>query len=185
MKESLLMLFNYVKNPKEVGAIAVSSKYLAHEIIKNIDFKHSKQILELGPGLGIFTKAILHEASPDAQIICFEVNKRFCTYLNKNLADRRLIVVHGSAENIRKKLRQFHVQKADCIVSGLPFRNFSEKKQKKVLMEIKNALRQRGRFILFQYTNNLKEMLDVYFNNVQKIVVPLKIPPCFVYVCKN
>ena len=185
MKESLLMLKSFLKNPKEVGAVAISSKYLTNEIIKNIDFKDSRNFIELGPGLGIFTKAILKKASFNSKVICFEINKEFCIYINKNYPDKRLIVINTSANNLRRRLHKLNIGKADCIVSGLPFKNFSKAKKRKILAEVKNSLNKYGRFILFQYTNSLNKMLASYFNKVNMSLVALNIPPCFVYTCEN
>ena len=163
----------------------MSSRYLTNEIIKNIDFKNSKNIIELGPGLGTFTKVILKKANPDAKIICFEVNNKFCNYIKKNCADDRLIVINAGADSIRKELKKISIKKVDCIISGLPLKNFPERKRKKIIAEVKNTLNENGRFIIFQYTNSLSAVLDLYFDKVKKSFVPLNIPPSFVYRCEN
>ena len=185
MKDSFLMLLNFLENPKEIGAVVPSSKYLTKEIIKNIDFKNSKNIVELGPGLGTFTKVILKKADPTSKVICFEVNRKFCSYIAKNFADTKLILVNAGAEDIGKNLRNLNIKNADCIVSGLPFRNFSNIKKKKILMEVKNTLNPQGKFILFQYTNSLGKILQSYFSKVNRLFVPINMPPAFVYVCEN
>ena len=185
MKDALLLLSNFIKNPKEIGAVAPSSKYLTKEITRRIDFKNSRNIVELGPGLGTFTKAILTKANPNAKVICFEVNKKFCGYIAKNFADERLIVINVSADRIGKNLENFGMKKADCIVSGLPFKNFLETKKRKILWEVKNSLSDKGRFVLFQYTNGLHRLLESYFSKVSRKFVPLNIPPTFVYVCEK
>lgn len=185
MKDSLMMLANFLKNPKQTGSIAQSSKFLTREIVKNVDFKSSKCIVELGPGIGTFTKAILEKSNPDAKIICFELNKTFCSYLNKNFDDKRLIVVNAGADKIKDNLKKFNIEEVDCIISGLPFRNFPDKDKKKILKEIKDALSYKGRFILFQYTNNLSKMLKSHFKKVSRRFVPLNIPPAFVYACEK
>ena len=71
MNDSLLLLSSFIKKPKETGAVAPSSKSLTKEIIKNIDFKSSRNIVELGPGLGTFTKAILKRANLTTKLFCF------------------------------------------------------------------------------------------------------------------
>ena len=185
MKEALAMLMNFLKNPKEVGSITPSSKYLTNEIINNIDFKNSRNFVELGPGLGTFTKDILKKASKDSKIICFEVNKEFCDHLNKNYADRRLIIINAGAENMRENLDKMGMGNADFIVSGLPFRNFSSAKKKKILSQVKSCMDKRARFILFQYTGSLEKMLGSYFGSIKKTSVTLNIPPCFVYTCRK
>ena len=176
---------NFLKNPKEIGSITPSSKYLTNEIIRNIDFKNSKNFVELGPGLGTFTKEILKKASPDSNIMCFEVNREFCAHLNKTYADRRLTIINAGAEKMRENIDKIGMKNADCIVSGLPFRNFSLAKKKKILSEVKNCMDKGERFILFQYTNSLEKMLGSYFSSVNRASVTLNIPPCFVYVCRK
>ena len=50
-----MFLLEYIKNPRKVGAIMPSSKYLAHEMISSIDFENIDCIVEYGPGTGVFT----------------------------------------------------------------------------------------------------------------------------------
>lgn len=183
MGDKLLFLSAFMKYPKEIGSVAPSSKFLTKEIIKNIDFKMSRDIIELGPGSGAFTKVILKKAKPNARLFCFEINKNFCSYLNKNLIDKRLVIINAGAEKISENLKKLDFQYADCIVSGLPFLNFSKHKIKKILEEVKISLNKKGKFILFQYTNGLSKTLETYFSKVERKFVTLNAPPCFVYVC--
>lgn len=185
MKDHLLLLSNFIKKPKETGAVAPSSKFLTREIIKSIDLKSSMNIVELGPGLGTFTRAILKKANPNSGLFCLEVNKKFCAHINKNISDKRLVVVNASAEKISSNLKKFGIKNADCIVSGLPFFNFSDKKKQAILHEIKSSLSDNGKFILFQYTNGLSRLLESYFSSIERKFIPLNIPPCFVYTCEK
>ncbi|MBI1935562.1 methyltransferase [Candidatus Woesearchaeota archaeon] len=183
MKDSLIMLSKFIKKPREVGALAPSSKYLTREILKWIDFKNSKTIVELGPGLGTFTKPILKKARPDTKLVCFEVNKEFCHHISNTINDKRLVIVNAGAEEICSNLKKLSIGDADCIISGLPFRAFTEPTRRKILQEARNVLGKQGRFILFQYTNGIGDLLDSYFDSVGRTFVPLNVPPSFVYVC--
>ncbi len=185
MNDSLLLLSNFIKNPKEVGAVATSSKFLTREIIRNVNFEKSRNIVELGPGLGTFTKAILKKARPNAKLFCFEVNEKFCQFIKKNIVDDRLDVINCGAEEIRAILKKFNIKKADCIISGLPFRNFSDARKRQILKEVKNSLSEEGKFILFQYTNGLNKILKSNFSNVKSRFVALNVPPSFVYICEK
>lgn len=185
MHNQLLLFSNFIKHPKEVGALTPSSKFLTKEIVKNIKFKNSKCIVELGPGLGTFTKVILKKLGHDSKLLCFEVNAEFCSYIKENIIDKRLVIINSGAENMCHNLRKFNVKKADFIVSGLPFLNFSDAQKKKILREIKNSINNDGKFILFQYTNGLSSLLEYYFSKVKRKFVPLNVPPSFVYVCEK
>lgn len=184
MKDSLLLLSNFIKNPKQIGAVAPSSRFLTREIVGSIG-KNSKNIVELGPGVGTFTKAILKKARLDAKLLCFEVNRNFCSHLKQSIVDERFEVINAGAEKIKENLKKFGIEKADCIVSGLPFRNFSEAKKSRILDEVETSLSGNGRFVLFQYTNGLNKMLDVRFANVKRKFISLNVPPAFVYVCEK
>jgi len=183
MKNTLLLFKHFLKNPKEVGAIVPSSSFLTEEIIKNIDFKNTKTIIELGPGLGVFTKAILKNARKDAHVYCIEVNKTFCVALKKEVIDERLNVINRRAENLSIILQEHKIKKVQCIVSGIPFLNLSTRQRKTILNQVKNSIDKQGIFILFQYTRDLAELLSYYFKNVERTIVPLNIPPAFVYFC--
>lgn len=185
MNKSVLFLANFIRNPREVGAVAQSSKFLTREIIRNIEPEKPQNIVELGAGLGAFTEAILRKAGPGSKVFCFEINKRFCRHISENLADERLMVINAGAEKLNWKLRRLNAGKADCIISGLPFLNFSESKKRKILMEVQNSLSDKGIFVLFQYTNGLGRLLHSNFNKVKRKIVPLNIPPAFVYVCEK
>ncbi len=185
MNKSMLFLANFIKNPREVGAIAQSSKFLTKEIVRDIGPENPQNIVELGAGLGAFTKAILKKASPGSKVFCFEINKRFCRHISESLIDERLTVINEGAEKLGAKLKRLNAGKADCIISGLPFFNFSESKKRKILMQVRNSLSDKGIFVLFQYTNGLGKLLHSRFNKVKRKVVPLNIPPAFVYICEK
>ena len=185
MKDSILLFSNFIRNPREVGALLPSSKFLAREIARNINFKRSKRIVELGPGSGTFTKLIVRKAASDAWVVCIETNKRFCSYLAKNIPDARLKIINSGAQNIRRNLKKLNIRAADCIISGLPFSNFSLVKKKRILHEVHCALAKNGRFVLFQYTNGLNKLLKKYFTEINKTFIPWNMPPSFVYVCEK
>ena len=183
--EKMLFFTSFLKYPKETGSAIPSSKFLTREIIKNIDFKNSYCIVELGPGLGTFTKPILRRSKLEAKLICFEINKKFCNYLDAKINDNRLVLINEGAENIKRNLGRLGIKTADCIVSGLPFRNFTDAKKRRILMEVSKSLKKGGRFVLFQYTNGLADMLGSYFQKVERKFVPLNMPPSFVYICEK
>lgn len=69
-----------VNSMKHVGAIAPSSKYLANNIIKHIDFKENQVILEFGCGNGAITKQILKKMPSSSRLISLEINDPFLKY---------------------------------------------------------------------------------------------------------
>ncbi len=185
MKNKLLFLSNFIRNPVQTGAIAPSSRFLTREMMRNIDFETSSCIVELGPGLGTFTKEIVSRAKEGTRLFCFEVNEKFLDHLSRNFSDERLVFVNESAEKLGVSLKKLNVKEVECIVSGLPFGNFPDAKKRKILQEVRDSLGEGGKFVLFQYTNGLGKLLESYFSRVTRKFVPLNLPPSFVYVCEK
>ena len=186
MDDKLLFFSAFLRYPKEIGSIMPSQKFLTDEILKNIDFKNARCIAEYGPGTGCVTNQILKKARKDAKILCFEINKKFCSYLRRNIKDKRLVIINDSAENINKYIKKFNIQKIDCVISGLPFSTLPESKKYVIINETKKTLKNNGRFVVFQFfLNNFKKHLSKYFSNISIKFVPLNIPPCFVYTCEK
>lgn len=185
MDQRLLFLSSFIRYPKEIGSVMPSSKFLVNELMKNIDFDNAKCIVEYGPGTGSITSEILKKSRKDAKILCFEINRKFCNYLRKNIGDKRLTVINDSAENIKKYLKKFGISKVDCIVSGLPFSTLSDNKKSRIINETKGTLKSSGKFVVYQFLNSFKRHLNNYFSKISTKFVALNIPPCFVYICEK
>lgn len=59
--KGLLFLFQYIVNPRTVGAILPSSRFLGDKMVKRINFAKAKYIIEYGPGTGVFTEELLEK----------------------------------------------------------------------------------------------------------------------------
>ncbi len=185
MDEKLLFFSSFLKYPKEIGSIIPSSKFLKGEIMKNIDFKEAKYIVEYGAGTGGITIEILKNARKDAKVLCFEINKKFCSYLKKTISDERLIVINDSAESIKEYLKAHNIPKIDYAISGLPFSTLENKKKYIIIEKTKDTLDKNGKFVVYQFLNNFKKYVGKYFSRVSMRFVPLNLPPCFVYICEK
>ena len=185
MNGKLLFFSAFLKYPKEIGSIIPSSKFLTDEVLKSIDFKNARCIVEYGPGTGRMTTEILRRARKDAKILCFEINRKFCSYLRENINDNRVIIINDSAENIKKYLKKYKISKIDYVVSGLPFTNLNSSKKCIIIEETRNSLKENGKFIVYQVLNNFRKYVYSYFSNISIKFVPLNLPPCFVYVCEK
>lgn len=111
-----MFILEYIKNPRKVGAIASSSKYLAYEMINSIDFEKAECIIEYGPGIGAFTEKILSRAKDTTTIILIEINNEFYNTLKKLYGHKRnVIILNDSAENIKDILKSYSIKKVDFI----------------------------------------------------------------------
>src|SRR3954454_17382483 len=79
----LRFLKQWVRNPREMGSITPSSRFLTREVVDQIDFTRARYIAELGPGTGVFTQAILDRLAPDGQILAVDTNPSFVEQLKR------------------------------------------------------------------------------------------------------
>lgn len=171
-----------LKNFGTIGAVAPCSPQAAERMVESIDFTKARIIVEFGGGTGPVTKEILKRAHPDARIFVFEINDVFVNELRK-ITDRRLTVVHASAEEAPEKLRELGVKMADCIVSTLPLAVLKDDVVENVFRAIKEILKPGGLYTQIQYGPFLKNRIEKEFGEAKTLFVALNMPPAFVYVC--
>jgi phosphatidylethanolamine/phosphatidyl-N-methylethanolamine N-methyltransferase len=163
----------FLKNPRQVGAVAESSVFLARKMARQME--GATNVVEFGPGTGSITTEILRHLPKDGKLTCFEINPYFCDQL-KAIKDPRLKVINDDVQNYEK-----YVQHCDCILSCLPLRIFDEAKRENII-----ALSSKSKtYVQFQYSPFLRTRLKKYFNDVKVKFVPLNIPPAFVYISRN
>lgn len=174
-----------VKNLKTSGTIAPSSRFLAKKMVKNIDFSSSKVLVELGPGNGAITHHILKKISPEAQLICFEVNDEFYNHLKK-INHPQLTVLKVSAEDVEIELQKLGHSKACHIISSLPLSIIPKEISHIILKNALNSLVKNGTFIQYQYSLTYYKYLKTVFKDAISLDFEvLNIPPAFVYRCKK
>lgn len=171
----------FLKEKKGVGAIAPSSKFLAKKMTNPIDFDQAKIIVELGPGTGKITNAILKHLRSDARLLAFEINEGFIDGL-KEIKDDRLQIINDSAENISQYIEEGEM--IDYVVSSLPLAVIDNEVKDSIINQALTRLNPKGQFIQFQYSLNDHKRLKGNFSEVKVDFAAINIPPAFVYKCK-
>lgn len=116
VKERLSFLFQYLRNPKEVGAVLPSSTAAADMMTREIT-PASAPVLELGPGTGSFTRAILRRGVRPSDLTLVETNNEFCGLLQSEFRGTRVLCMN--AADIGPEL--FGGRQVGAVVSGVPF----------------------------------------------------------------
>jgi len=187
---SLRILGEFLKSPKHIGAIAPSSRALSRMIVAEIGIEDASVILEYGPGTGVFTRRILEVKQPTAVFAAIERNEALAERFRKQFPDVPLY--EDSAENAPGIVRQLGADKADCVVSGLPWAAFDDDLQDRLLAATLDVLRPGGSFVTFAYLQGLllrsgkrfAGKLQSSFSRVTRSsVVWWNLPPAFVYRC--
>jgi phosphatidylethanolamine/phosphatidyl-N-methylethanolamine N-methyltransferase len=108
--------------PKTVGAIMPTSARMAAKMASIIDAGSGLPVLELGPGTGVITRAILAKGVKPENVVSIEYSTQFYEHLKDKYPDVNFI--NGDAFNIHETLKAYHGQKFDCVISGIPLLNF-------------------------------------------------------------
>jgi phospholipid N-methyltransferase len=174
----------FLRQAKNIGAIAPSSRFLVKKMLEPIDFKKVKCIVELGPGTGSITHELLNLMPADSMLLAFEINQDFCDILQE-IKDPRLKIIKDTAENMEIYLKENNIGKVDYIVSSLPFAMIPNGIVKNILHHVKKVLEPAGMFLQYQYSLNAYKKLKNTFRNVEVNFTPMNIPPAFVFICKD
>ncbi|KMY50106.1 class I SAM-dependent methyltransferase [Peribacillus loiseleuriae] len=179
-------IFQYMLNPREVGAVLPSSKYLAEKMVEGVDFHNAKYIVEFGPGTGVFTDKIIKSRIQHTVVMLIESNTEFCALLKEKYKDEKnLIIINGSVEDIDKYTKDFNIPYLDYVVSGLPFASLPKNVSSTILIKTKKLLRKNGVFITFQYTLIKKDFIHHYFKHIHLTREYRNMPPAYVFRCSN
>ena len=178
-------LREFFKANRMVGSVLPSSRFLSKRMLQPISFQKAKVIIELGPGTGVFTKALLQQMPSESQLVVIELNDAFFSDLQKKFKAPNVHLIHGSAAEISKVLKQLNLPKADIILSSLPLSNFPSDLRTNILEEVKQNLQADGKLIQFQYSRGLKKLYGAHFKQVSIDYTLLNFPPAFIYTCTN
>ncbi len=182
--DALLFARNFFRHPRMLGSIVPSSRFLIKQLLQPIDWNQARVIVEYGPGVGVITAEILRRMRSDAILIAIELNPDFVTHLRSTLPDERLEVVEGSAEAIGEILGRFGRDKANYIISGIPFSTIPAEIRERILRNTSEALAPGGAFLVFQFSTRVLEDLQRIFHYVRRKFEPLNVLPAHLFFCK-
>jgi phospholipid N-methyltransferase len=171
----------FLKSPKQVGSIVPSSRFLERRIVRCTGVDHARTVVELGPGTGGTTRALLRAMGPDARLLAIEINPRFARLLRSQIADPRLVVHAGSAAHVADALAKHELEAADVILSGIPFSTMTRNLGLAILRAAHGALAPGGRFVAYQVRDRVEILARGVFGPASVQTEVLNVPPMRVY----
>lgn len=175
-----------LRAPRNVGAVAPSSKYLAKAMVAPTEPEKRRVVAELGSGTGAFTFEIVRRLREDAQLLAFEVDPGYVAELRRRITDPRVTIFHESAVALPDRLHERGLDHVDSIISGLPFATLPSPVADAILTAARDALAPDGVFVAVQYTPLRLELLRRYFPKVGIGGFTVRnIPPALVIVCRK
>jgi len=177
----LQFLKGFLRNPKEVGSVIPSSRFLTRRVLQCGEVREARVIVELGPGTGVLTGQMLAQMRADAKLVAIEISAEFVRLLRREYPDPRLVLFEGSSADLEKALCEADATQADLVVSGIPFSTLEYPTRYATLEAIRKCLRPGGRFVAYQFRGHVRRFAEPVFGPGLMQHELLNIPPMRVY----
>jgi phosphatidylethanolamine/phosphatidyl-N-methylethanolamine N-methyltransferase len=140
---------SWLEKPLSTGAVAPSSKLLARTMAAYVDPEAAGPVVELGPGTGPVTEALVAQGVDPARLVLVEFNPTFCRLLRSRYPDAT--VVQGDAYSLQRLLGTLLRQPAAAVVSGLPLFTKPLKTRLRLMQEAFALMAPQAPFVQFTY----------------------------------
>lgn len=178
--ERLAFLQGFLRRPQQVASVVPSSRFLERRLVSLAGVQRTRLVVELGPGTGGTTRALLASLPADAKLLCIELDPDFAARLMRD-RDPRLIVHHGSAEQLDEILAAYGLGTPDVVVSGIPFSIIPPPVGVRILESIRRALAPGGCFLAYQVRGTVAELAKPLLGEPDTTLELRNIPPVRVF----
>lgn len=178
---SLAFLRGFLRNPAQVGSVIPSSPQLEQRLVQCARVREARTIVELGPGTGGTTRALLGAMAPAAVLLGIELDGDFIDGLRASIRDPRLILEQASAERLGELLDEHGLPAPDAIVSGIPFSTMPQQLSQRIAACIAQVLRPGGRFVAYQVRAHVAEFMSPHLGPPEKQWEMMNVPPVRVF----
>lgn len=173
-------LHGFLRHPQQVGSVVPSSRFLERRIIKMARVSQARMVVELGPGTGGTTRALLDSMSWDARLLSIEISNEFVRGLQR-IRDERFTPLHGNALFLSEYLKEYELPAPDAVISGIPFSTMKADLGGRIITSVWNALAPGGLFVAYQFRDRVCSLGTRLLGGCEVGVELLNVPPMRVY----
>ncbi|MFZ2065572.1 MAG: methyltransferase [Xanthobacteraceae bacterium] len=141
---------SWLERPLSTGAVTPSGKVLARAMASYIDPASDGPVVELGPGTGPVTEALVEAGVAPSRLVLVEFNPAFCRILRARYPDATL--VQGDAYSLRRLLETLLLEPAAAVVSGLPLVTKPIRQRLRLIRDALDLMVPGAPFIQFTYS---------------------------------
>jgi phosphatidylethanolamine/phosphatidyl-N-methylethanolamine N-methyltransferase len=149
LNDEVRFIRSWIEKPLSTGAVTPSGKLLARNMASYVDPNDDGPVIELGPGTGPVTEALVDHGVDPARLVLVEFNPTFCKLLKQRFPQAD--VVHGDAYRLRDALTHYTRHEAAAIVSGLPLMTKPRRTRLRLLSDALALLKPDAPFVQFTY----------------------------------
>jgi len=140
----------WISDPKGIGAVAPSSPGLARRMAREAVLREGEVVVELGPGTGTVTQALIKAGIPEDRLILVELDPEMHAFLVGKFP--RALVLQGDAAELDEILPPRFRGRVSAVVSSLPLLSIPMKIRRRIADAVFRVLAPGGRLIQFTYS---------------------------------
>jgi phosphatidylethanolamine/phosphatidyl-N-methylethanolamine N-methyltransferase len=140
---------SWLDNPAVAGAVSPSGRFLARMMARYVDPRKAGPVVELGPGTGAITEALLARGIAPGRLYLVEFDPGFCKLLKRRFPG--IHVIKGDAYQLSQTLRGRLRRPPAAIVSSLPLLLKPETQRLALLADAFDCMSPDGCFVQFTY----------------------------------
>ncbi len=150
LDDEVRFLRSWIEKPLHMGAVMPSGRVLARTMAQYVDINSTGPVVELGPGTGAITSALIERGVDQKRLVLVEYNPGFCALLRDRYPHAK--VVQGDAYTLRDSLWNVLSTPASAVVSGLPLVTKPMLTRLKLIRDAFLALAPGAPFVQFTYS---------------------------------
>ena len=183
LSDTTLFLQEWLANPQRTGAVAPSSPRLAAAMARWLPANPDSYVLELGPGTGAVTAALLGRGLREDRLVAIEKNPKLARLLRRRFPGAHIIT--GDAWQLDKLLHEWHgpIVRVGAVISSLPLLNFPRAQAEALAEKIRAILEKGGKWVQFSYHLGARRAYGTSrFRRLASNIIWLNLPPARVNV---
>ena len=149
LDDEMQFIRSWIEKPLSTGAVMPSSRVLARAMARYVDPRSQGPVIELGPGTGPVTEALVRRGVDPSRLILVEFNPDFCRLLRTRYP--AATVVQGDAYRLRRLLENYINEPAAAVVSGLPLVTKPLRTRVRLISDAMTLLGAGAPFVQFTY----------------------------------
>jgi len=184
LDDEVRFIRSWIERPLTIGAVTPSGKILARTMARYVDPDSDGPVVELGPGTGPVTEALVQAGVAPSRLVLVEFNAGFCRILRSRFPDATL--VQGDAYSLRRLLETLLLQPAAAVVSGLPLVTKPLKMRMRLIRDAFDLMLPGAPFVQFTYSvaSPLPRQLSGFSVEASERIW-MNIPPARVWVYRK
>ena len=149
LDDEVRFIRSWIEKPLSIGAVTPSGKVLARTMAGFVDPSVPGPVIELGPGTGPVTEALVEQGVDPSRLVLVEYNPEFCRLLRARYPDAT--VIRGDAYALHRTFGSMLKEPAAAIVSGLPLVTKPLKTRVRLIREAFRLMQPNAPFVQFTY----------------------------------